>query len=159
MYRRALCLRCPDRLDAERDAHASSAGTGTSGGHSLGWAQRAQILRMRPHKRIIALEPLTTAELGDTYGPLVRFAAATGLRPAEWIALERRDVDRRAGVVVVERSFSGGRAKPYARTERSRRRVVKLACEGSLGAGLKSVPFDHARQIPATCCVFCSPGG
>jgi integrase len=99
------------------------------------------------------------AELLPRHRAIPVFCAGTGLRPEEWIALERRDVDRRAGVVVVERSFSGGRAKPYARTERSRRRVVNLACEGSLGAGLKSVPFDHARQIPATCCVFCSPGG
>ena len=63
------------------------------------------------------------AELGPVYGPVVTFASATGLRPAEWIALERRDIDRTAGVVVVERSFSSGRAKPYAKTERSRRRV------------------------------------
>jgi integrase len=33
------------------------------------------------------------ASLGR-YGPMILFAAATGLRPAEWIALEKRDVDR-----------------------------------------------------------------
>jgi integrase len=32
--------------------------------------------------------------LGAFYGPMVVFAAATGLRPGEWIALEHRDLDR-----------------------------------------------------------------
>ena len=50
-------------------------------------------------------------------------AAATGLRPCEWIALERRDVKRADGVVLVERSFSRGHLKAYGKTERSRRRV------------------------------------
>jgi integrase len=34
------------------------------------------------------------AAIGPRYGPMILFAAATGLRPAEWIALEKRDVDR-----------------------------------------------------------------
>src|SRR5215207_7086914 len=33
-------------------------------------------------------------ELGPRCGPIVLFAAATGLRPGEWIALEHRDIDR-----------------------------------------------------------------
>jgi integrase len=39
------------------------------------------------------------ARLGARYGPMVIFAAATGLRPSEWIALEHRDVDRDERVV------------------------------------------------------------
>jgi integrase len=38
------------------------------------------------------------------YGPMVVFAAATGLRPSELFALEHRDVDRSAGVVYVRRA-------------------------------------------------------
>ena len=51
------------------------------------------------------------ANLGPRYGSMVVFAAATGLRPAEWIALERRDVDSKARVVYVHRSFTKGRLK------------------------------------------------
>jgi integrase len=61
-------------------------------------------------------------ELGD-YGPLVLFAAGTGLRPEEWLALERRDVDRGERVAHIRRTFSGGELHHYGKTERSRRRV------------------------------------
>jgi integrase len=43
-------------------------------------------------------------ELGATYGPLVPFAAATGLRPQEWTRLERADVDRERRLVHVHRT-------------------------------------------------------
>jgi integrase len=44
------------------------------------------------------------AELGAVYGPLVPFAAATGLRPQEWATLERADVDRERKLVHVHRT-------------------------------------------------------
>jgi integrase len=60
--------------------------------------------------------------LSSPYRPMVIFAAATGLRPAEWLALERRDIDLEARVVYVHRSFTKGRLK-CPKTEASRRAV------------------------------------
>jgi integrase len=51
------------------------------------------------------------ARLGPRDRPLVIFAAATGLRPGEWIALEHRDIDLEARVVYVRRAFRNGRGK------------------------------------------------
>ena len=56
---------------------------------------------------------------------MVIFAAATGLRPAEWLALEWRDLDLEARVVYVHRSFAKGRLK-CPKTEASRRAVPLL---------------------------------
>jgi integrase len=53
---------------------------------------------------------------------MVIFAAATGLRPAEWLALEWRDIDLDARVVYVHRSFTKGWLK-CPKTEASRRAV------------------------------------
>jgi integrase len=59
-------------------------------------------------------------ELGP-FGAIPIFAAGTGLRPEEWLALSSRDVDREA--VTVHRTFSGGELREYGKTSRSRRRV------------------------------------
>jgi integrase len=62
------------------------------------------------------------AHLSPRYRPMVIFAAATGLRPAEWLALEWRDIDLEARVVYVHRSFTKGRLK-CPKTDTSRRAV------------------------------------
>jgi integrase len=62
------------------------------------------------------------AKLGPVYGPMVVFAAATGLRPSELFGLERRDVDREAGVVYVRRAYANGRLK-HTKTRLSTRAV------------------------------------
>lgn len=49
-----------------------------------------------------------SAELSPVYWPLPAFAATTGLRPEEWTALERRDIDRAGAVLTVARTVSGG---------------------------------------------------
>src|SRR5262249_55558575 len=60
--------------------------------------------------------------LGPMFGPMVVFAAATGLRPSELFALEYGDVDREAGVVQVRRAYANGRGK-QTKTRLSRRAV------------------------------------
>jgi integrase len=62
-------------------------------------------------------------ELSPMYQPLPAFAAATGLRPEEWQALERRDVDRDGRVLTVARTVSSGEVVELGKTARSRRQV------------------------------------
>jgi integrase len=66
-------------------------------------------------------------ELGPMFGPIVVFAAETGLRTNEWIALERRDLDRSGLAVLVQRRYAGGTLTPYPKTPGSRRRVPMSA--------------------------------
>ncbi len=75
------------------------------------------------------------SRLGPRYGPMVLFAAATGLRPGEWLALEHRDIDREAQVVYVRRTLRNGRVKS-PKTKASLRAVplqaIALAALGEL---------------------------
>ena len=74
--------------------------------------------------------------LSPRYRPMVIFAAATGLRPAEWLALEWRDLDLEARVVYVHRSFTKGRLK-CPKTKTSRRAVP-----------LQTIALEVIRQQP-----------
>lgn len=96
----------------------------------------------RPFESWAQLEAVAT-HLGPQTGPMVIFAAATGLRPGEWIALERRDVDLAEGVVHVRRAFRNGRIK-YPKTAGSMR-VVPLH-EVALAA-LERVPVHEHTPL------------
>ncbi len=74
-----------------------------------------------PFESWAELEAVAEA-IGPRYGPMILFAAATGLRPAEWIALEKRDIDRTERVVYVRRSFTRRELK-ITKTEASMRAV------------------------------------
>jgi integrase len=74
----------------------------------------------------------------------VIFAAATGLRPAEWLALEWRDIDLEARVVYVHRSFTKGRLK-CPKTEASRRAVPLQTI------ALEAIQHQLSRRENALC--------
>jgi integrase len=103
----------------------------------------------RPFESWDELEALAS-ELGPRYGPLVLFAAATGLRPGEWIALEHRDVDRDARVLYVCRAYRNGRIK-WPKTEASMRAVP---LQTTALAALERLPADGRSPL-----VFPSPHG
>jgi len=70
--------------------------------HGVDNPQRRQTEK-RPFESWAQLSAVAS-KLGARSGALVLFAAATGLRPGEWIALEQRDIDRAARVVYVRRA-------------------------------------------------------
>jgi integrase len=87
--------------------------------------------------------------LGPTFGPMVVFAAATGLRPSELFALEESDVDRAAGVIQIRRAYANGRVK-QPKTRLSRRAVplqaIALAALDQLRPrGESALLFPNAR--------------
>src|SRR5688500_6115302 len=63
------------------------------------------------------------AKLDARYRPLPAFASATGLRPEEWGAIERGDIDRSERVLHVRRTVSGAVVVDLAKTDDSRRQV------------------------------------
>jgi len=58
------------------------------------------------------------AELAPERRAIPLFAAATGLRPEEWQALERRDVDRGGRILHVRRTVSSGEVVDLGKTKR-----------------------------------------
>src|SRR5207244_12272943 len=96
----------------------------------------------RPFESWAQLDELA-AQLGPRYGPPVLFAAATGLRPGEWMALEPRDIDREARVVYVRRALRNGRLKS-TKTEGSIRAVPLQAVALAV---LDQLSADHESQL------------
>jgi integrase len=68
-------------------------------------------------------------EMAPRDGALVVFAAETGLRTNEWMATERRDLDRGNPAVAVARRWAKGRATPYPKTQRRRVPLTPRAVE------------------------------
>ena len=134
----------------------------------------AKLAGPNPQPKAEEIHPFTQAEidlvaeeLGPKYGPAVVFASETGMRPSEWLAIEWRDVDRTAGVVLVERTCAYGVTKSYGKTARSRRRVplstralealdatprrldVRLVFPGARGGVIDLKNFRRGQWSPA----------
>jgi integrase len=77
---------------------------------------------MRPFEAWEQIEAIA-AELHPAYAALPIFLVGTGMRPEDALALEWRDIDRKAAVASVERVQSNGRTKPCMKSDRQRRRV------------------------------------
>lgn len=68
-------------------------------------------------------------EMAPRDAALVVFAAETGLRTNEWMATERRDIDRANPAVAVARRWARGQATPYPKTQRRRVPLTPRAVE------------------------------
>lgn len=129
----------PTEIGAWRKAlpHRSAFGIHKCFRQVLHYAVRAKLLDENPAALVPNPEPkrsevptftlpeldLVAAELSGPFRPVPVFAALTGLRPCEWMGLERRDVDKTAGIVTVRRTVVDGVVKPYGKTDRSLRAV------------------------------------
>jgi len=116
-------------------------------------------------------------ELDPRYRAVPILAVGTGLRPEEWIALERADVDREAGAVNVRRRFSGGELKQGGKTAGSvrtvplRRRVLaaldamppridtRLLFPAPRGGYIDLEKFRHREWAPALRAAGLAPRG
>jgi len=94
--------------------------------------------------KAMSVAMIVVADLDPRFATIPIFATGTGLRPEEWLALERRDVDRKAGVVRVERVYTQGRLKHQT--------VGALACVAMDGWKFLQIPrsplTDSNRRPP-----------
>ena len=118
--------RAPLRGDPGAPAGAESGGCVEADRRQPGQAWGAESWPALPGAaavRVLGADPVASPSgSGRCFGPMVVFAAATGLRPSELFALEQGDVDRAAGVVQVRRAYANGRVK-HTKTRLSRRAV------------------------------------
>jgi integrase len=92
-------------------------------------------------------------ELDPARRSLPMVVAGTGLRPEEWLALEWRDIDTKAGTLHVRRVYTDGRVKDYGKQSRSLRRVplrartIEAIEEGPTGFRLDARLPRRARRL------------
>ena len=97
----------------------------------------------RPFESWQQLEALAD-RLGPRLGPMVLFAAASGMRPGEWVALEHRDIDRVGRVAYVNRAFGKGRLT----TPKTEASIRAVPLQARALAALDQLPTGD----PGICC-------
>lgn len=132
----------------------------------LGWAVTANLLRENPARGVKTPGPakrrikpfvswaqviLVASKAGKVYGPLIRFACATGLRPQEWAALEWRHIDLARRELRVEQTVRSGKIEQATKTEGSER-IVQLSQAALDALGELARPINGGLVFPA-------PGG
>jgi integrase len=77
---------------------------------------------------------------------MILFAAATGLRPGEWIALEQRDIDLDTRLVHVRRTFRVNRLKT-TKTDTPRAVPLQRAASTRSTSSPRRDSHQHALQL------------
>jgi integrase len=106
---------------------------------------------IRPFRSWAEVEQVARA--AGSYGALIRFACATGLRPEEWAALTWADVDFAARTVTVNKVWVKGKLRLSVGKSEAAFRTVSLQ-EPALAA-LRSLPRPLQSEHP----VFTAPNG
>lgn len=124
-------------------------------GHTRGLTEREPSRGIRNPKRkrherkpIIPFETwdeigAAAEELNERYAAIPVFAVGTGLRPEEWIALERSDIDREARLVRVCKRYSDGVLN------RERRPSPRDSSHSDSGSSTRSTPCRHESTRPS----------
>ena len=139
-------------------------------------ANPAKLAGANPKTPRRAIRPYTRAELdaialelSPAYRPLPQFASATGLRPEEWLVLERSDIDRRNGVANVRRTLSDGevveldavgdvrerdrqRREPEFRSSHAASISLRIASPERSSFGMKPRPLRRTRPPKSEDC-------
>jgi integrase len=106
--------------------------------------RRAEV---NPFRDIGELEQVAI-ELGE-WGDTVRFVAATGMRPEEWIPLEHADIDEQAQTVTIRRTYTEGKGlEEFAGKTAGSIRTIPLS------AAALAAYRAHRRRSPNSGLVF-----